>query len=55
MDENKSKSEYGAIRLKYSTIDTLKRLKLTMEASGEKEMTYDEFVNLLISYATKSR
>lgn len=39
---------YGALRLKRNTLMRLKKLKLTLEASEGREITYDEFVNSLI-------
>ncbi len=44
--------QFGALRLKYKTLGTLKRLKLSMEGSLGHEITNDEFVEMLIEKAT---
>lgn len=39
-----AKEEYGAYKLKKSTIEFLRRMKMAFELSYEKEFTNDEFV-----------
>ena len=51
MEENGN--NYGALRLKRDTLERLRRLKLTVEASEGREITYDEFVNSMIDKIMK--
>lgn len=46
-------NSYGALRLKRDTLERLRQLKLTIEASERREITYDEFVNSLIDKIMK--
>ena len=51
MEDNNN--SYGALRLKRYTLERLRRLKLTLEASEGREITYDEFMNSLIDKIMK--
>lgn len=44
--------QFGALRLKYKTLSVLRKLKLSMEGSLGRELTNDEFVEMLILKAT---
>ena len=48
----KKEEQFGALRLKYKTLGTLKKLKLSMENSLGRELTNDEFIDMLIEKAT---
>lgn len=45
--------EFGALRLKYKTLDELRRLKVSMQASEGRELTNDEFVVKLLEIVMK--
>lgn len=46
---------FGTLRLKRSTLQELKRLKISVEMGEGKELTNDDFIKILIDIATKEK
>lgn len=44
--------QFGSLRLKYRTLGILKKLKIAMEGSLGRELTNDEFIEMLLQKAT---